>query len=93
MTSRITSPSITAQLSTNIDFELRPNPVFCGQSRVGNSRTWSYASGGLENLDVVDGIDDRSIFVDEYNRLAQKVAYLNESYEEILTFNSLEYVS
>lgn len=80
MASRNASPNVTAQLSTNPNFGLHPNPVLVGPSRVGNSRTWSYASGELEKLDVADNLDDRSIFVDEYNRLAEKVTQSNASH-------------
>jgi len=38
-----------------------------------SSSTWTTSSGGADLFDDVEGLEDRSIFVHEYNRLAKKV--------------------
>jgi hypothetical protein len=42
-------------------------------TQIRRSRTWSSSSGELGLLSDTDEIDDRSIFLQEYNRLAKKV--------------------
>jgi hypothetical protein len=38
-----------------------------------SSRTWTTSSGGLGLMSDTDELGDRAVFVQEYNRLAQKV--------------------
>lgn len=45
-------------------------------SRVRSSGTWTTSSGELGLLSNADEVDDRDVFVQEYNRLAKKVSSL-----------------
>ena len=73
MATRSASPKNQPGVDTDIKLQLAPNPGFGDQSRVMSSRTWSYASGDLQQCNTKNDIDDRNIFVQEYNRLAEKV--------------------
>lgn len=42
----------------------------------GSSATWTTSSGEMGIFSETDEVEDRSPFVDEYNRLAKKVRFL-----------------
>ena len=47
---------------------------FSHASRIRSSGTWTTSSGELGLLSNADEIEDRDVFVQEYNRLAKKVS-------------------
>ena len=46
-----------------------------GPGQKWSSRTWTTSSGGLGMVSDTDELDNRALFVQEYNRLAKKVRH------------------
>ena len=66
-------PPSTSSISLAFPYNASVQSVLAQGSRVRSSGTWTASSGELGLVSDTDEVDDRAVYVHEYNRLAKKV--------------------
>ncbi len=66
-------PPSTSSISLAFPYNASVHSLLAQGSRVRSSGTWTASSGELGLVSDTDEVDDRAVYVHEYNRLAKKV--------------------